>query len=388
MSEDERKRTDAPHPAARQGLQQSWGVAHKLWLGYGLLILTLVIAGFATHRYVRTIDQDLRRSVEIAEPLDEAIHEMQTSLSKTGHAMHHYVRANDPGHHHQKQEFESGFMRVATEFSRLADSEEAQRLVRQAVGLFSEINTLSDEIATVADRRHAALGSFRDGTNALHTLLEDDLRSMIVMTDPNGMATLQIVYRMEHVLDEGMAAIERYVSEPHNAIAETAREKETAFQALLARYREHDPSSAEKGLLDRIGDLFAGHISNIREIVAATDVLHVRLDRYEQVLTAIDAVLSDRIRPLIHAETAAVVADTASTAGRMAVLLFALVTVALLVTFASAWNLSQDITGPIRALVAGTDIVAGGGFAHRIDVKATGEIGRLAAAFNRMMVNL
>jgi nitrogen fixation/metabolism regulation signal transduction histidine kinase len=62
--------------------------------------------------------------------------------------------------------------------------------------------------------------------------------------------------------------------------------------------------------------------------------------------------------------------------------------VCLLIALALALLMAERLTEPIRRLVRGTDAVAGGDWAYRLDIKAGGETGRLVEAFNSMVGRL
>jgi signal transduction histidine kinase/CheY-like chemotaxis protein len=69
---------------------------------------------------------------------------------------------------------------------------------------------------------------------------------------------------------------------------------------------------------------------------------------------------------------------------------WALLSTALAITaaFVLAWALSRGIVGPIRQLQRDTGIIGSSGFEHRSRVRAKGELGDLARAFNRMAESL
>jgi len=62
--------------------------------------------------------------------------------------------------------------------------------------------------------------------------------------------------------------------------------------------------------------------------------------------------------------------------------------ISVLVALALALFMAERLAEPLRRLVLGTNVVAGGDWKHHIDVKAGGETGRLVSAFNSMVDRL
>src|SRR5207302_869070 len=62
----------------------------------------------------------------------------------------------------------------------------------------------------------------------------------------------------------------------------------------------------------------------------------------------------------------------------------ALAFMSLLLSLVLAWLLARRIAGPVLALTTDADAFASGDLGHRSHVHAAGELGQLAATFNRM----
>ena len=81
-------------------------------------------------------------------------------------------------------------------------------------------------------------------------------------------------------------------------------------------------------------------------------------------------------------------AEEAETAVGAIRAVFAGTAAAALLTALIAWLTIQGLTRSVHALVEGTEKVGGGEFTHRIQIGSKDELGRLAAAFNRMAEGL
>ncbi len=388
MVEDKREGDVPPPRDAQISDLWHWGVAQKLWLAFGLLLLVLVVSGVVSYRYIQQIDRDLRQVVEIEEPLEQAVLEMEINAEETARAVFSYLRNFEPEDLVVMLDSEVDFEGFAARFERLAETAEEQRLGREVATLYADFKTLGDEIVTLADEQYALLQTIRKSVKEIDQLIDEKLQQAIDMTAPDGLKKLHSALEMEINIDEAFAAIEGYVLHPDAALRAEAADAMADLERFEASYRETDLSAEETTLLDRIDRDFTDSVKAGKRIMAVTDELREKLRRFEDDLTTIDALLDDRIQPLIHAETilAAGHATTSIAAARF--WLIVLGAVAISIAGGSGWAITRGIVTPVKALMRGAEIVGGGRLDHKIDVRTRDEFGHLTDAFNRMAANL
>ncbi|MCZ6814907.1 MAG: hypothetical protein O7F14_12730 [Alphaproteobacteria bacterium] len=90
-----------------------WGVSAKLWLGFGALMLVVVVAGLVSSLYIDEIDRKLRQVVEVEEPLERAVLEMKINAGETARAVLDYVRELETEYLEVMRDSEADFERYA-----------------------------------------------------------------------------------------------------------------------------------------------------------------------------------------------------------------------------------------------------------------------------------
>ena len=105
-----------------------WGVSLKIWLTFSALILLFGLSGLVSYQYIGRIDNDLAQIVEVEEPLEQAVLEMEINASETALAVLGFIRDQDPAQLHIIRDSEADFRRFVGEFERLAETDEEQRL--------------------------------------------------------------------------------------------------------------------------------------------------------------------------------------------------------------------------------------------------------------------
>ncbi len=365
-----------------------WGVAGKLWLAFGLLVLVLAVSGLVSYRSIQQIDRDLRRFVAVEEPLERAALEMEINAGEGARAVLDYVRELAPEHIEARRDSEADFERFSRDFERLAETDDERRLGREVAGLHGVFKALGDEIVGLSDLRRNALETFRRDVLEIDELIDGKLQKALDTTAHEGMMKLHSTLDMEINIFKAFAAIEGYAARPDPTLRLELEDAEADFERYETIYRETSLSTKEKGWLDQIDRNFAEAVMAGERIMTVTDGLNTRLEEFEQHLAKIDAILDNQIQPLIHAETVAAAADAKTSTDLAALYLILLGLMGLCVAIAAAWVISRAIIGPIRALVSGAEIVGGGDLAHRIEAASRDEFGHLARAFNAMVENL
>ena len=375
------------HRADHRLAIERWGVSAKLWLGFGALMLVVVIAGLVSSLHIDEIDRKLRQVIEVEEPLERAVLEMKINAGETARAALDYVREMETEYLEVMRDSEADFERYAARFERLAETDKGRRLGRRVAGLYAEFKLLGEEIVALADRRQSALRALRTSTEAVDDLLDEKL-SLVDINTPNGVAKRRGVMDLDNFINEIFPPMEAYLVHRDPAVRQAFHSAQAEFDVLLARYREIGLSAQETGLLDRIERKFSGAMETGIRVMPIVDQLRTRVEKFERALHSVNTILDDRIQPLIHAETIRAAADAKASTATAAILLLVIGVIALLVGSGSAWALSRGIITPVRALVAGMEIIGQGKLTHRIDIKNRDEFRLLATGFNRMVGNI
>ena len=348
-------------------------------------MLIVLVGGLVSFVNTVEIDRKLRQIVEVEEPLEQAVLEMEINAGETALAVLDYIHNFKPHALDRIKSSKRDFERYAKTFKRLAETEAERKLGRQVAVLYGEFKTLGDEITAMAKRRFHDLGVFQKDVAAIDALINEKLQPAIDHSVPGAMMKIHATFEMEINIFEAFAAIKGYVLRPNPELRRKIADSEADFERFEAQYRATNMTADETQLLDQIAKTFADAVAAGTEIIALTDAMREKLAKFEAALAEMDHILDDQIQPLIHAETIRAAADAKASTDAATLLLFVIGAIALLIASGSAWVLSKGIVRPMRALVRGTEIIGEGNLTHRIGIESTDEFGDLAASFNRMV---
>jgi CHASE3 domain sensor protein len=106
-------------------------IANKLWFSFWVLIAVLTICGVISYWQIHGINSVIKQLVEVREPLQEVILEMEINMGNTSRAVIGYVMDRDPSCIKRLHDSEKEFEGLVSEFSKLAGTEEEKRFHRE-----------------------------------------------------------------------------------------------------------------------------------------------------------------------------------------------------------------------------------------------------------------
>ena len=365
-----------------------WGIAERLWLTLGLLVLIPLVGGLIAYRHVQQIGRDVIQVVAVKEPLEQAVLEMEINAGETARAVLDYIYDLEPEHLVVMRDSEADFQDFAARFEHLAETAEERRLGRVVATLYADFKTLGNEIVALADERQSTLVAFRRDVLEIDEIIDERLKPSVEGNTLDEKKKWRVAVALDELIDESFPAIEGYVLHPDAVLRAEIADAQRDFERFEAMYRETSLSDEENRWLEEIVGGYTGAVTAGRRIMAITDEIREKLVRFEDDLTAMDALLDDQIQPLIHAETVKAADGAKASTERAALWLSILGVVALSFGCTAAWAVHRSIIKPVRALHRGMEVIAGGTLTHRIDIARGDEFGELAAGFNHMVGNL
>ena len=102
-------------------------IAHKLWLGFGTLVLMLVLASLVIYFGERAVDEALREIAEVEEPTRAASYEMEINIVEIGQDVLDYLETGDPEYRERFANNRADFERFKARYDALADTERGER---------------------------------------------------------------------------------------------------------------------------------------------------------------------------------------------------------------------------------------------------------------------
>ena len=84
-------------------------ITGRLWLGFGLLALVMLLTLLIYYWQTQRIDSDVVQVVTVQEPLERTVLQMQSNIDNAAQAVSYYVGHRDPADAMRARDAEVGF---------------------------------------------------------------------------------------------------------------------------------------------------------------------------------------------------------------------------------------------------------------------------------------
>lgn len=359
-------------------------LARRLWLGFGLLSLVLLISVVVVERNMAVVDKNLTAIIETDEPQSAAAYEMEINLIGTGFAVLGYLHDRDPAHLERIEDDARDFDRFQARYHELAEGELEKELAAAVDQGYAQFTALADDLIRIEDAQTAKLDVFLRNLDEMDAILDEQMQANIDPGDPQGAHKLHAAHEME-INTNGMAlGLGNYLRTHRAEYEQRVRKDEADFTHLIAVYEGLDLSPEERGWAADVRRLFEESVALATEIIVLDDAKEQGIASFIRVRRALDALLDDEIQALAHAQLTAAKQEAASSIDFTRLVAIAMLVGSLAIGGGAALIITRAIAGPVRRLVAGAEEIGRGNLAHRIDVRSNDELGELASSFNRM----
>ena len=359
-------------------------IAKKLWSSFGVLIAVLTICGVIAYWQIHGINRVIEQFVEVREPLQEIILEMEINMGNTSRAVMGYAMERDPSHVKWLHDSENKFEDLVSDFSELAETEEEKRFHREVSLFFAEFRKLCHDIVALVNEQHDAQRVFREATRGINESIGKALERATHKSPGWTKAKGEVALNMQICSHEVFAAIERYLVQHTGFQREEVKSAEQAFREFRKMYSNTGLSDEESHAIRLIDRDYNHAIKVGYDSMAVTDQLYGKLDRFRDDLTKMDKALNEDIQPLIHADTVRAAEDSRRSVSIASAITLTMVISALIIMGLVTWITTKGIIASVRRLKEGSEEFGRGALDHEIYVRTKDELSELATAFNQM----
>ena len=160
-------------------------ITKKLWLCFGLLIIIIVFSGLISYLQFTKINKEVIQYINIEDPLEEAIFEMEINFYQTARAVLDYTWHQHPEAVKIKIDSEANFEKFEIEFNKLVKIYEQKQLTLKIAKLYRAYKKVGNKIVTLADQHRSGIWIFKESSKDIDELIDKKLRLAIDKSAPN-----------------------------------------------------------------------------------------------------------------------------------------------------------------------------------------------------------
>ncbi len=378
------------------------------------IIVVIIILGcvtvansYVTFQHTQKVNDNILQVLNVDEPLEDTIQEMEISISTTAEAVLNYIQDSQSKHittaENSKTEFEGQIadylsmaesaqnqITLTTEFERLLGA-------GQKINLdYSQFYETGQEILALQDEQLALLAPLRDNVDEATSHIKELAQLQIdprYTSDTGGTLTIAAVhlrslFEMLDIVTELNIEIERLITTHNPNLELNLLTYSESYENAYLSYKSTAFSLDETEILNHAYYAFQDILNISEELFSKTDELNTLLEEFDGYHENIIATLDIEIQPLVN-ELTEVSTQQALNSSRIALgfqLIYGFFGFALLGGL--LFGLHRWVISPVNILIGGIERYGAGSLTEKIDVKSDDELGQLAKAFNEMTTQI
>jgi signal transduction histidine kinase len=348
------------------------------------MVVLCIAIGLVSYLQSRVVSDKIREITEVREPVNTAVHGMESSLEETALATLGFLSTGDAGFMESFQTSRNAFEESDRKYGAAGGADPGVKL-RQGFKEFCALAAEQIELRNLQGRNMSALLKEVD---EIEGVLKDRIVSSIKADDPLAYRREQAALQMEVNANAMTKSLGNFLITGEPEFESRLHRAGSEFQRYFDIYRNVTISSEEKEWTASLA-LLSGHCTGLAQVIA--DEHKERTQKLNAFIVAyrdLRAILNDRIELRTEKNLAQAKEDVLSTEAaantRIAIAVLACVVVGLL----GGALATKSITTPIRELASVMHRVAQGGKLRRVEISSSDELRSLGEAFNLMTAQL
>jgi signal transduction histidine kinase len=348
------------------------------------MVMLCIAIGIVSYVQSRVVGGKIREITDVREPVNTAVHAMETSLEETALATLGFLSTGDAG-------FLGSFQTARDEF------EESDRKYGAAGGAdpgvklrkgYAEFCALAAEQIELRNSQSRNMSALLKEVDEIEGLLKDRIVPSINADDPLAYRREQAALEMEVNANAMTKSLGNFLITGESEFESRLQHAGSEFRRFFDIYRNVLISSEEKGWTARLA-LLSGRSTGLAQVIADEHKQRTqKLSAFVLAYTELGRILNDRLESRTERNLSQAKEDVLQTeaAANMWILIAVLACVA--VGLLGGAVTTRSITAPIRELAAVMHRVAEGGTLRRVEISSSDELRSLGEAFNLMTVQL
>jgi len=359
-------------------------IGTKLGVGIGTMVMLCVVIGLVSYFQSRVVSGKIREITDVREPVNTAVHGMETSLEETALATLGFLSTGDTQFLDTFQSARNEFEKSDRKYGAAAGPEPGEKL-RQGFAGFCAMASDQIEMRNLQSRNMTAL--LKD-VNEIENLLKDRIVPSVKADDPIAYRRQQAALELEVNANAMTKSLGNFLVTGNPEFESNLHRAETDFQRYFTIYRNVVISSEEKGWTQRLAFLSERSIGLAHAIADEQKQRTQALAAFIASYRDLGAILNDRLELRTETNLAQAKEEVLQSESAANTRIFAAVIACVAVGLLGGALTTKSITRPIRELAAVMHRVAQGGHLRRVEIRSSDELRSLGEAFNIMTVQL
>jgi PAS domain S-box-containing protein len=358
-------------------------IASKLWLGFGILILLLLITDLIIYQDIRTIEKDLSGIATVEGSSRAVAYAMEIHATSVGMWVLKYLDRGEPPYREQVKNHEAEFEKFKAQYDRLAKTPRAQELSKRVGPLYQEYKTLGESLLDEKDNQEALFAKISEGFEKIDAIIDKRLGGKIGQEGSGGPEKGESLADMESDVARFGTWLGNNLRTPKKEYEARLYKDADHFRRDLNRFKNLNLTDVEAYWAGEMGRIFNHILSLVQQAHALKELLQGNTKKFLDLREEMDTVLGEEIQILggKDVNVANEVVHPTRKVHRAVLILF----VISLIGSGAAIVIGRGISKPVRRLIEAAHKADSGMLDHKVEITTEGEVDELTAAFNRTL---
>ena len=356
----------------------------KLGVGIGTMVILCIAIGLVSFLQSRVVSGNIREITEVREPVNTAVHGMETSLEESALATLGFLSTGDTRFLESFQTARGEFEQSDQKYGAAAGPESGARL---RAG-FTEFCTLAADQIELRNRQTRNMSDLLRDVSAIEDLLKDKIVPAIKADDPVAYKREQAALEMEVNANAMTKALGNFLITGQSEFETSLHHSESEFQRFFGIFRNVLISSEEKGWTEKLARISEHCIGTAQMIADESKERAQKLAAFVVAYRELGTILNDHLELRTERNLAQAKEEVLRTEAAANTRIFLAVIACVIVGLLGGALTTKSITSPIRELASVMQRAAQGGQLRRVEIVSPDELRSLGEAFNMMTVQL
>ncbi len=265
--------------------------ARKLGLGFGALLLILVITALVVMGRLDLLEQRLQEITAFAEPASAAAYEMEIGVAGLGLTVLRYLEAPTPELRERMASHARDFGRAREQFGRVAKTSGKREADERIGQLFRDYETTGLALMDAADRRRRLSVELGQGFEQVDRRVYDNLRSGLDRGSSGGPEKIEAASNLAAGVADVGNWLGHYTRTLNPAYRTRLVDGAEQLGIELSRFEKLELTPEERRLAERVREPLRGLLARVREVADLESDERERMAAFLELRAELDGAL-------------------------------------------------------------------------------------------------
>lgn len=363
-------------------------IGRKLTLGFGILLLFLIMIGFVSYFEAQTVIRDIQEITDKAEPKTAAAFEMEIHAIETEINILNYLFNTDPQARANIVKNDQDFKKFHNEYLQLLNNNQGNDPGEDIAKIYEELQPTGISLMNAKDYQKNLFSDFAEKLNAAFLLFDQYQPELTDTGNPVQTQKILHYFGLRTNFMEACIGLGNYLITEAPEYKDRISVHANDFFGHLQQWKSLPLTEDEKYWTQQISNLFSETHALTSEILGIEYAFNYYLSNFTKIRSNLHHILHEDVKNSALADLNNAKLEGIGTANKAKQMIISLICISVILCTAIVLLLTTHVTRSFKQLLSATSALGKGELTKRIPIKSKDEFGILGKSFNQMAADL